>query len=107
MAENKLTVRKIESLKTAAGWKRAGSPKYISDGGSLRFQLTPGPDGRMNINALYRCRNGREMGLGALTESFGLAEVRAERDRQREIDRSGRNPIEERDRRAAERKMED
>jgi integrase len=91
----KLTARKVA---TAA-------PGIYSDDGGLYLCVSPA----LARTWVYRFswRGARpEMGLGSLHSGVGLAEARAERDKYRQILRSGRNPIEARqeERRAAARR---
>jgi integrase len=93
MAESKLTTKKIESLKSLDAWKRAGEPRWLSDGGGLRLQLTPSKDGKtVNMSGEYRYAGG-SIGLGPLTPTRGIADLRKERNRWRDEHRAGRDPI--------------
>jgi integrase len=92
MAENKLTMKRVLAAKT---------PGYLSDGGGLHLQVTVNKAGAVNKSWVYRFLihgRSREMGLGPLSDTFSLAEARAERNRWRKVKDSGRDPIEERER---------
>jgi hypothetical protein len=92
MAENKLTMRRVEA---------ARKPGYLSDGGGLHLQVTVNKSGQVNKSWVYRFLihgKSREMGLGPLSDTNSLAEARAERNRWREVLKSGRDPIEEKER---------
>jgi hypothetical protein len=87
MAENKLSAKKVASIKT---------PGRVGDGGGLYLETRIGVDGMRHQSWLFRYKiggRGREMGLGSLTASNGLAEARAERNRWRSVIKSGRDPI--------------
>jgi integrase len=88
MAENKLSARKVATIKT---------PGRIGDGGGLYLETRIGTDGTRHQSWLFRYKiagRPREMGLGTLTASNGLIEARAERNRWRTVLREGRDPIE-------------
>jgi integrase len=84
---------------------RTALPGVYSDGGGLYLCVSEA----LTRTWVYRFswRGARpEMGLGSVESGVGLAEARADRDKYRQILRSGRNPIEIRqeERRAAARK---
>jgi integrase len=74
---------------------RTARPGIYSDGGGLYLCVSP----TLSRTWVYRFswRGARpEMGLGSVEAGVGLAEARADRDKCRQILRSGRNPIEAR-----------
>jgi integrase len=93
MAENKLTHTKVKAAKT---------PGYLGDGGGLHLQVTKNQAGEIRKSWVYRYKlhgKSREMGLGPLASDLGLSEARAKRNEWREVLKSGKDPIEERERR--------
>jgi integrase len=83
-------VPKLNALKV-----KAAPPGVYSDGGGLYLCVSP----TLTRSWVYRFswRGTRpEMGLGSVENGVGLAQARADRDQQRQLLRSGRNPIEAR-----------
>jgi hypothetical protein len=92
--ENKLTMTKVNAA------KRVG---YLSDGGGLHLQVTANKAGELRKSWIYRFPSpthlkSREMGLGPLADDFSLADARVERNKWREVVKSGRDPLDERER---------
>lgn len=87
---NRLTQREVESKNL---------PGMHNDGGGLYLQVTKGTDGSIRKSWLFRySTNGRErqMGLGPLKD-IKLAAARARAAEARELRRSGKDPIIERE----------
>ncbi len=92
---NRLSHRKVETLK---------QPGMHCDGGGLYLQVTKGADGTPRKSWLFRYVIGgreRQMGLGPLSD-VPLAEARNRALAARELRRSGKDPIAEREASRAE-----
>ncbi len=95
--ERKLTTRQVAAL---------SEPGRYPDGGGLYLDVTAagnGQDAKPRKRWLWRYRRAggrRDMGLGPADE-VTLAAARADRDKWRDVLRSGRDPIDERDRERA------
>lgn len=90
--------KRIERRLTAKQAAGAARPGSYPDGGGLSLEI----DKAGRRYWMWRYRNGarrREMGLGSADE-VSLADARAERDRWREALKGGKDPVDERKRRA-------